>query len=114
MSKRCILHGVKSCPVCRPALPPHLPERPASQFNLAIGADGNPLPYSSEEIKTVALKAVDDGDILAVLIRLPSGDLSFQVYGPPSRDLLDTLKCAISSYERTLDFVLPSPDDKRS
>lgn len=108
------MHGVKSCPVCRPALPPHLPERPASQFNLAIGADGNPLPISPEEVKQTALKAVDDGDLLAVLIRLPSGDLSFQVFGPPSRELLDTLKGVISSYERTLDFVLPSPHDKRS
>jgi hypothetical protein len=88
-------------------------EPPASQFNLAVGKDGNPLPYSPEEVKTVATKAMVDGDLVCALFRLPSGDLSFQVFGPPSLELIEMMKGALSQYERVLGFLKP-PKGKAS
>ena len=104
----CALHGVEHCPLCDPLPPNHPPPEPrASQFNMAVGTDGNPLPYSPDEVKRMALKAVDDGDILAVLIRLPSGDLAFNVFGPPSWELIDMLEGAVSQFKRALGLSLP-------
>lgn len=60
-----------------------------------------------QEVKRVALKAVDEGDILAVLIRLPSGDLAFNVFGPPSWELIDMLEGAVSQFKRALGLSLP-------
>lgn len=104
----CALHGVELCPLCT-ILPKRAPVREprASQFNIAIGKDGNPLPYSSEEVKQVAFKAVDDGELVAALFRLPSGDLSFQVYGPPSLELVEMLDSVVSQYKRALGLQLP-------
>ncbi len=73
---------------------------------MAVGTDGNPLPFSPEEVKRVALKAVDEGDILAVLIRLPSGDLAFNVFGPPSQEMVEMLDNAVSQFKRVIAFQL--------
>jgi hypothetical protein len=106
----CALHGQEQCPLCDP-LPkiPFRPEPPASQFNMAIGTDGNPLPYSPEEVKQVALKAVDGGELLAAVFRLSSGDLSVQVFGPPSHELVDALEQAVSQYKRVLRLQVAPP-----
>jgi hypothetical protein len=102
----CALHGVELCPLCtiQPKREP-VREPRASQFNFAIGKDGNPLPYSADEVKRVAQKAVDDGDLVAALFRLPSGDLSFQVFGPPSLELVEMLEGAVSQYKRGLGLL---------
>lgn len=100
---RCALHGVEQCPLCT-ILPKHEPRRepPASQFNMAIGKDGNLLPYSPEEVKQVTKKALDDGELIAVILRLPSGDLATQVFGPPSLELVEILEAVAAQYKRGL------------
>jgi hypothetical protein len=103
MNSRCALHGVEQCPLCT-ILPKHEPVREprASQFNIAIGKDGNPLPYSPDEVKLVAAKALDDGELIAVLMRLPSGDLAAQIFGPPSLELIEMLESFVEQYKRGL------------
>jgi len=98
---RCALHGVRNCLLCAPA----------SQFNVAMGADGHPLPISSDEVKAKALQAVDDGDLLCAVFKLPSGDLSFQVFGPPSRELVELLKGAMAQYERAVNLTIGPADE---
>jgi hypothetical protein len=106
----CALHGVDLCPLC--TIQPRRPERrepPASQFNLAIGKDGNPLPYSPEEVKRVTQKAVDDGELMAAVFRLPSGDLAVQIFGPPSYEIVEILENATSQYKRVLGLQVAPP-----
>jgi hypothetical protein len=108
MSARCALHGVELCPLCT-ILPKHEPrwEPRVSQFNMAIGKDGNPLPYSPDEVKMVATKAMQDGDLVCAMFRLPSGDLAFQIFGPPSLELVDMIEGALSQYKRVLGLHTP-------
>lgn len=68
---------------------------------MAIGRDGNPLPYSPAEVRAIVLKMIDEGDIMAVIVRVKD-DLAVQVFGPPSAELLDVLETATQAYRRTL------------
>ncbi len=106
----CALHGVEQCPLCHPQPPkPLLPEPRASQFNMAVGKDGNPLSFNPEEVKRIATDAVNSGHIVAMLARLPSGDLAFQVYGPPSWELIEELENAVSQFKRAVTLQLAPP-----
>jgi hypothetical protein len=106
----CALHGQEQCPLCHPQPKiPFKPEPPASQFNMAIGKDGNPLPYSPEEVKDITKKAVDDGELLAAVFRLPSGDLAVQIFGPPSYEIVEILQNATAQYKRVLGLQVAPP-----
>lgn len=81
---------------------PPPPHRGVSQYNMAVDAEGRPLPYTPEEVNRVSEKALQEGDIIAAVIRLPTGDLSVQVFGPPSPDLVDLLAQTARAYKRVL------------
>src|SRR5882672_2543302 len=87
------------------ALAPHRPVPPgrrASRFNMAVDRDGTPLPFSPDEVHQISEKALEDGHVMAAVIRLPTGDLSVQVFGPPSQELVDILEQTAKAYKRVL------------
>jgi hypothetical protein len=69
---------------------------------MAVDRHGNPLPYTSAEVATIMEIALRDGNVMAAILRMPSGDLAVQVFGPPSRELLDILETTTRAYRRTL------------
>lgn len=69
--------------------------------DMAVDGNGNPLPYSPQEVRAIVLKMIDDGDIQAVIVRV-GDDLAVQVFGPPSRELLDVLETTTRAYRRAL------------
>lgn len=86
-------------------LAPHRPVPPgrrASRFNMAVDRDGTPLPFSPDEVHQISEKALEDGHVMAAILRLPSGDLSVQVFGPPSQELVDILEQTAKAYKRVL------------
>lgn len=99
----CALHGQSPCPLCddpRPAPPLRGPR--FMRDNQAIDGKGNPLPYTSAEIDIIMQRALRDGDVMAAILRMPSGDLAVQVFGPPSLELLEILETTTRAYRRTL------------
>lgn len=86
-------------------LAPHRPPPPsrrASRFNMAVDGAGNTLPFTPDEVTRISEKALQDGDVMAAIIRLPTGDLSVQVFGPPSQALVDILEQTAKAYKRVL------------
>ncbi len=69
---------------------------------MAVDNKGNSLPYTSDEVAVIMAKALRDGDVMAAILRMPSGDLAVQVFGPPSLELLDILETTTRAYRRTL------------
>lgn len=100
----CALHGVEDCPLCGTAPTPPAPGRrlSTSEFNMAVGPEGEVLPFSSAEVGEIAEKALRDGDVIAAILRLPSGDVSVQVFGPPTQELVDVLEQTARAYRRVL------------
>lgn len=72
-----------------------------SRHNFAIDREGRPLPHTSDETRAIVLKMIDEGEIMAVVVRR-GGDLGVQVFGPPTRELLDVLETATTAYRRAL------------
>lgn len=98
----CVLHGSENCPLCDDPRPAPPPRGPGHRDNMAIGADGRTLPYTSAEVDQIMMRALRDGDVMAAILRLPNGDLAIQVFGPPSKELLDILETTTKAYRRTL------------
>jgi hypothetical protein len=73
-----------------------------SPYNMAIDEKGKALPFTPAEVTEVSRKALEHGDVLAAVIELPSGDLAVQVYGPPSRKLVDVLETTLHAYKTAL------------
>ncbi len=102
---RCALHGQEQCPLCDPQPrrrrppPPRLRTAPE---NMAVDAAGKSLPYTAEEVTRIMEKALRDGDVMAAILRMPTGDLAVQVFGPPSLELLDILETTARAYRRVL------------
>jgi hypothetical protein len=101
---RCALHGQEQCPLCgAPPPPPDPRRRPAAPAdNMAVDAAGTPLPYSPEEVRQIVEKALREGDVMAAILRLPTGDLCVQVLGPPSQELVEILQTTLDAYKRVL------------
>jgi hypothetical protein len=53
--------------------PPEFAQRPArldpARDDLAIDAEGRPLPYAPHEVRAIVGKMLDEGDVLAVILR---------------------------------------------
>jgi len=70
--------------------------------DMAVDEKGRPLPYSPQEVRSILLRMVDEGELLAVIVRGPNGDLGVQVFGPPSQELLGVLEQATDGYRAAL------------
>jgi len=70
---------------------------------MAVDEEGRALPYAPEEVRQIVLKMIDEGEILAVIVRTPTSDLGVQVFGPPSRALLEVLESTTRAYRRVLE-----------
>lgn len=66
--------------------------------HVAADTEGNILPLSADEVREVVGQSLNDGEILAVIIKMPNGDLSIPVLGPPDLELADALDTAAKSY----------------
>jgi hypothetical protein len=69
-----------------------------SRDSMAIDSDGRPLPYTSADVDAIVQKALNEGDVLMAVLRMPSGDLAVQVLGPPSQELVEILETVAKSY----------------
>lgn len=74
-----------------------------SRDDLAIDADGTPLPLTTQEVRAELLRMIDEGDLLAAIVRMPNGDVGVQVYGPPSTLILEVLQQAIDGMRAALE-----------
>lgn len=74
-----------------------------SDDDMAVDGDGNPLAYTPTEVRAIVLKMLDGGDVVAVILRGPKGELGVQIFGPPSRALLDILEQATHAYRRVIE-----------
>lgn len=70
--------------------------------NMAVDGEGRSLALSPEEVRKTVERMLDDGDIIAVLVRTPNGDLAFQVFGEPCQELLDALEQLAAAYRTVL------------
>lgn len=70
--------------------------------DIAIDSEGNPLPLAPTEVRAIVTKMIDDGEIMAVVLRAKNGNLGVQVFGPPSRELLEVLETATTALRRAL------------
>jgi len=91
---KCALHGVDTCPMCEAG--------PAPAENMAVDADGRPLPFTPHQVREIVNRAVVDGDLVAAILRMPGGDLCVQVFGPPSHELVEMLETTLHAYKRVL------------
>jgi DNA-directed RNA polymerase subunit RPC12/RpoP len=81
---------------------PPPPHRGVSRHNMAVDSEGQSLPFTPEEVNRISEQALRDGSIVAAIIRLPSGDMSVQIFGPPSHELVDMLDATARAYRRVL------------
>jgi hypothetical protein len=70
--------------------------------DMAVDGQGNPLAYTPAEVRSILNEMLDTGEVIAVILRDRDGALGVQVFGPPSRELLDVLQTATQAYRRTL------------
>jgi len=90
---KCALHGADPCPMCAV---------PAAAENMAVDANGTPLPFTPTQVREIVNRAVLDGDLVAAILRMPGGDLCVQVFGPPSHELVEMLETTLHAYKRVL------------
>jgi acetylornithine/succinyldiaminopimelate/putrescine aminotransferase len=70
--------------------------------HIAVDQDGRTLPFTPAQVQQIVEKMIADGTIHAVIVENADGDLGVQVFGPPSRRLLDTLESAAKAYANVL------------
>jgi hypothetical protein len=71
--------------------------------DVAIDPDGQILPMTPDAVRAYVLSMLEDGDILAVVIRSnETGDVGVQVFGPPSQEVADILAAAARGFRQAL------------
>jgi hypothetical protein len=73
-----------------------------ARSDVAIDAEGRLLPMSAEKVRAMVEDMIDKGDLLAVVVQMPDGDMGVQVFGPPSRKLLDVFETATAAMRQAL------------
>lgn len=53
--------------------------------------DGKVIPIDPRKVRRTVNRMLEQGDLLAVIVKVPSGDVAVQVFGPPSLALADLL-----------------------
>lgn len=69
--------------------------------DFAVHVDGTPAATPGG-VRARAAQHLAEGDIIAVILRAPSGQLSLQAYEPPTRELLERLMELAQGYRRLL------------
>ena len=70
--------------------------------NMAIDGEGRTLPYSPAEVQAIVQRALKEGNVLAAVMRVDE-DLMVQIFGPPSREVLDAFETVVQAYRRVLE-----------
>lgn len=76
------------------------PDEPDS---MAVDHAGRPLAHTPAEVRSIAGRMLEDGEILAVILKGRNGDLGVQVYGPPSQELVEILETTAAAYRRAIE-----------
>lgn len=70
----------------------------------ALDGKGHRLPYSSDQVREIVASAVDDPDAeLLVAIFKKGEDLMVQVWGEPSKEILDCLEQTARAYRSAVE-----------
>jgi hypothetical protein len=75
---------------------------PPTPDDMALDHKGRSMPLSPTEVRATVEKMIDDGDVLAVVLRNDKGT-GVAVYGPPSQATLDALETAVVAFRRMLE-----------
>lgn len=70
-------------------------------MDIAVDVNGKPLPYSPSQVKSLCLDMIDKGQILAVIVD-DGKQIGIQVFGEPSREILDALETVTHAYRNAL------------
>lgn len=77
--------------------------RLASRGNsVGINPDGSISPHTREQIVRMQMEAFERGQILALVLEHPDGQLMVQVLGPPTLQLAEVLEQAATGYRQAL------------
>jgi hypothetical protein len=74
---------------------------PAPPENMAVDFDGTPLALSPEEVRRKAWELFEAGHLVAIVVE-HNDELSVQVFGPPSKALLNVLEQTVAAYKVVL------------
>jgi len=70
--------------------------------HMAVDEAGRPLALSPDQVKETVRRILDQGEILAAVVRMPDGNIAVQVFGPPSQDILGALETVTTAYRNVL------------
>ncbi len=75
-----------------------------SDDDVAIDADGRPLPYSPSQVRAIVRRAIVEGKIVLAVLKMPDGNLAAQVFDDrgPTQDTLDILEQTANAYRIAL------------
>jgi hypothetical protein len=77
------------CPFCAELRPDKL-----DYLNGVIDSDGHQLPVPPEVVKEAMATIMEHGQLIAVLMKAPDGNYAVRVCGPPTYEIVDTLRQA--------------------
>lgn len=72
------------------------------EHHVGVDTDGNPLAYTSDQVKDIVRNAMEHGDVLMAVLRTESGDLACQVFGPPSEEIADMVEAFARAYRAAI------------
>ena len=70
--------------------------------NMAIDKHGNRLPFSSDEVREVIARMIEEGDIIAAVFRTDD-NIGIQIFGPPTHELVEVLRQAYVAYKNIME-----------
>lgn len=70
-----------------------------AEKHVAIDSDGNPLAYTSAQVKDIVRRAFTNGELVLAVVEV-EGLLACHVFGPPSEKTADMLDQLASSYRK--------------
>jgi hypothetical protein len=73
--------------------------------NDVVIQDGKPLAMNPADVRRTVLRMVDEGEILAIIVQVPSGDIAVQVFGPPTLAVVETLEEAARSFRAAVEHA---------
>jgi hypothetical protein len=75
-------------------------KRPRNEsHDMALDLDGHPLPMAPGEVRGMIQTLLDEGDLLAFVVRR-GDEVGVQVLGPPSMALVELLEQAVAGLRK--------------